>query len=217
MTLAWARSSAALRAAITSARVPALMFASCASATILAASPCSFFAIVSGLSMRTRTAPAATSWPSFTGISATRPSTRAAMSSCVASTTPWTNSGDGHIRYQIDRAEMATATTPTMMDRTRLGRDALFFDTSGDCVRLASVRMAGFGVSAPAEVRTLYPYVFDSRKFLISASNRRGRLRLCTNDLQQGFAASGMGLQGSVSPAPAPAPALVLHVSLHYH
>src|SRR3981081_3946430 len=48
---------------MTSARVPALMFASCASATTLAASACSFLAIVSGLSILTSTAPAATSWP----------------------------------------------------------------------------------------------------------------------------------------------------------
>ena len=42
---------------------------------------------------------------------------------------------------------------------------------------------------------------------------RVGRLRRCTNELQQGFAAGGMGIQGSVSLAPA----LVLHMSLHYH
>src|SRR5262249_44545673 len=60
-------------------------------------------AMVSGLSIRTNTAPAATFCPRKTGISPTRPSTRAAMSSRVASTSPCTSSGWGRTRYQIDR------------------------------------------------------------------------------------------------------------------
>ena len=110
-----------MRAAMTSARVPALMLASCASATTLAASACSCLAIVSGLSIRTSTAPAATFWPRSTGISATRPSTRAAMSKRVASTSPCTSRGSGRTRYQIDRPAMAATTKPTMMEGIRVG------------------------------------------------------------------------------------------------
>src|SRR5262245_15738230 len=78
-TFASALSCAALRAAMTSARVPARMFASCASATALAAADWACLAIVSGLSILTSTAPAATFWPRTTGLSATRPPTRAAV------------------------------------------------------------------------------------------------------------------------------------------
>jgi hypothetical protein len=141
ITLDSARSSAALRAAVTSARVPALMFASCASAAILAANACSFFAIVSGLSMRTSIAPATTSWPSFRGISATRPSTRAAMSNRVASASPCTSRGCGRTKYQTDRPTTAAITTLTMMDETMADGDARSFDASCDCADLASVCM----------------------------------------------------------------------------
>ena len=116
---------------MTSARVPTRMFASCASATTLAAIDCACLAIVSGLSILTSTAPAATFWPRTTGISATRPSTRAAMSSRVASTSPCTSSGTGRTRYQIDRLAMTAMTTPTIIAGTLGGRAG--FGASAQC------------------------------------------------------------------------------------
>src|SRR5260221_7345979 len=107
---------------MTSARVPALMLASCASATILAAWACSCFAIVSGLSILTSTAPDATFCPRSTGISPTLPSTRAAMSDRLASTSPCTSRGSGRTRYQIERPATAAMTRATMMEGARAGR-----------------------------------------------------------------------------------------------
>src|SRR6516165_5795954 len=90
----------------------------------------SFLAIVSGLSMRTSTAPAATSCPGTTGMSATRPSTRAAMSRRVASISPCTSRGCGRTRYQIDKTATAATTTPTMIEGSRVGEDGHFFNSA---------------------------------------------------------------------------------------
>src|SRR5215831_3098170 len=169
---------------MTSARVPALMLASCASATFLAASACSFFAIVSGLSMRTRTALAATSWPRTTGISATRPSTRAAMSNRVASTSPCTRRGCGRTRYQIDRPTIAAMTRPKMSNGRRLGGArrlaASLSSLTGSPPRgfAASVRVSGIspraaratGVSASGIGRFL---VGSRRAFALSSRASR--------------------------------------------
>src|SRR6516162_6379621 len=76
--------------------------------------------------MRASTAPAATSWPRSTGISATRPSTRAAMSRRVASTSPCTSNGSPRTRYEIDRLATAATTRPTMMDGMRVEAGACF-------------------------------------------------------------------------------------------
>src|SRR5262245_51255245 len=126
------------------------MLASCASATILAAIACSFFAIVSGLSIRTSTAPAATSCPRPTGISATRPSTRAAMSSRVASTSPCTSKGWGRTRYQIDKDATAAITRPTIMAGIRVEAGALLFGVSNGCFGSASICSAGVLMSIRA-------------------------------------------------------------------
>jgi hypothetical protein len=58
-------------------------------------------------------------------MSATRPSMRAAMSSRVASTSPWTSIGCGRTRNQIESPAMAATMTPTMMEGTRPARGAL--------------------------------------------------------------------------------------------
>src|SRR5262245_32045897 len=123
---------------MTSARVPTLIFASCASATTLAARACASFATVSGLSIRTSTAPASTFCPRTTGISATRPSTRAAMSSRVASTSPCSSSGAGRTRYQMESEAIAMTTIARMTagayvsaERGRAGC-AAFSATSGE-------------------------------------------------------------------------------------
>src|SRR5262245_26842917 len=133
-----------------STRVPTLTLASCASATTLAATACSFFAIVSGLSIRTSTVPAATSWPRTTGISATRPSTRAAMSSRVASTSPCTSKGWGRTRYQIDKDATAAITRPTIMAGIRVEAGALLFGVSNGCFGSASICSAGVLMSIRA-------------------------------------------------------------------
>jgi len=73
------------------------------------------------LSIRTSTAPEATSWPRCTGISATRPSTRAAMSRRVASTSPCTSSGSDRTKYQIDNPATAATTMATMIAGAREG------------------------------------------------------------------------------------------------
>jgi hypothetical protein len=72
-----------------------------------------------GLSIRTSTALASTFWPRITGTSPTRPSTRAAMSNRVASTSPCTSRGWPRTRYQIDRVATAAMTTATMRDGMR--------------------------------------------------------------------------------------------------
>ena len=74
---------------------------------------------VSGLSILTSTAPAATFRPRSTGISATRPSTCALMSSRIASTSsssPCTNNGSPRGRYQIDRPATARTTSVARLD-----------------------------------------------------------------------------------------------------
>src|SRR5262245_33836634 len=101
--------------------------------------------------MRTSTALSATSWPRTTGTSATRPSTRAAMSNRVASASPCTSRGSGRTRYQIDKAATATITTPTMMDGTRVDEDDAFFigalTTALGSSDAARAWMSGFGIS----------------------------------------------------------------------
>src|SRR5262249_18168360 len=156
------------------------MFASCASATILAASAWSFFAIVSGLSIFTSTAPAATSCPRTTGMSATRPWPPAAMSSRVASPSPCTSRGSPRTRYQIDSAATAAATTPTMMDGTRVGagggRLGASLDGGGGAPSLggsgaAGVRASGVGISIPI-LRGGYLARLRVRQYRISNSLR---------------------------------------------
>src|SRR5262245_25439643 len=89
------------------------------------------------LSGGTSTALAGTSCPRATGTSPTRPSTRAAISSRVASTSPCTSSGSPRRRYQSDSPTTAAAITPTMMDGLREG--ACSFGGSG------SARFSGSG------------------------------------------------------------------------
>src|SRR5262249_15484215 len=177
------------------------MFASCASAVTLAANAWSFFANVSGLSMRTSNAPAATSWPSFTAISATRPSTRAAMSNRVASASPCTSRGCGPTKYQADRPTTAAITTPTMMDETLVDDDARSFGTSCGCADWVSVCMADVGVSIPAS--PLWPSE-NSILASLTAENFSFPHQIGArptssvhDELQQGFAVGGMGFQGS--------------------
>jgi len=79
--------------------------------------------------IRQDAAPAATSWPRMTGISATRPSTRAAISNRVASTLPCTSRGCGRARYQIEAATKAI-TTPTMIDGSPVGEGVGFLVAS---------------------------------------------------------------------------------------
>jgi hypothetical protein len=115
---------------------------------MLPASACSFFAIVSGLSMRTSTVPAATSWPRTTGISATRPSTRAAMSNRVASTSPCTIRGCGRTRYQIDKAATKAITRPTMIDESQVDEGGRCLVTSLDGGSgVLCLCTSGFGIS----------------------------------------------------------------------
>ncbi len=90
-------------------------------ATARAASASLSLVSSSGLSIVTRTCPAATSLPRWTGRSATRPSTRAAMSTRVASASPWTRSGCGWTRYQSDRPTIAAIESATMMAAARGG------------------------------------------------------------------------------------------------
>jgi len=64
------------------------------------------------------------------GISATRPSTRAAMSNRVASTSPCTSRGCGRSKYHIDNVATTATTTPTMIAGRRVGEFAHFFDSA---------------------------------------------------------------------------------------
>src|SRR4051794_12771140 len=123
------------------------MLASWASATTLPATACSRLAMFSGLSIRTSTAPAATFSPRVTGMSATRPSMRAAMSSRVASTSPWTSSGCGRTRNQIESPAMTATMTPTMMEETRLARGALSPGAARDGAAPAGAGGAGSSTS----------------------------------------------------------------------
>jgi hypothetical protein len=104
-------------------------------------------AIVSGLSILTSTVPAAMSWPRATGMSATRPSTRAAMSSRVASTSPCTSSGSPRTRYQIDRPAMTAMTTATIADGIRVEAGGCAFGASFGGSGAACAGASGVGVS----------------------------------------------------------------------
>src|SRR5690348_10582598 len=91
------------------------MRANSASATALFASASWYLARSSGLSIRTRIAPAVTSWPRLTGIRATRPSTRAAISVRVLSASPWIIRGGGTARYQAEAAMIPMTRRATTM------------------------------------------------------------------------------------------------------
>ena len=70
-----------------------------------------------------------------------RPSTRAAMSNRVASTSPCTSSGCGRTRYQIDSPATAATTSPTMIEGARSGRCRFsigWFFASGSSRRVAA-------------------------------------------------------------------------------
>src|SRR5262249_55125968 len=58
------------------------------------------------------------------------PSTRAAISNRVASTSPCTSSGCGRTRYQIDKAATTATTPPTTIAGRRVGEGANFFDSA---------------------------------------------------------------------------------------
>src|SRR5262249_34731574 len=87
------------------------------------------------------------------GISWTRPSTRAAMSNRVASTSPCTSRGSPRTRYQIDRMATAAATTPTMMAGAKGGVAACFFGaTGGGCGAGGVAPLCAGGASVRASV-----------------------------------------------------------------
>ena len=118
------------------------MLASCAVGDDLGGQRLSFLASVSGLSILTSTAPAATFWPRSTESPDASIDPRGEVDR-VASTSPWTSSGSGRTRYQIDRP--ATARPPGDDDlRDTTGRWPLLL---GRLLRRPG-RMVCFGASA---------------------------------------------------------------------
>src|SRR5262249_45606610 len=98
--------------------------------------------------IRQDAAPAAASWPRMTGISATRPSTCAAMSNRVTSTSPCTSRGCGGARYQIDKAATKVASTSRLArptkQRARLASVTEIFARTRRCRALSLT--GGWGV-----------------------------------------------------------------------
>src|SRR5262249_20330673 len=90
--------------------------------------------------------------PRSDGLSPPLPSTRAAMSNRVASTSPCTSRGSGRTRYQIDRPATAAMTRPTMMEGARAGRGRLSsvgaFFACGGALCVAALGVDSF-ISSP--------------------------------------------------------------------